>query len=198
MKDFCVKQMRREYRGVLRICIGLPLYLFVVFAVFEVIFVAKQVDTKAILTLIGAEVFIALLFLGAYFVLSDVNWLLKKTPFGQSLYYLGNPEEVMADIDQAAEAFCEHHGSFILLRDWMILLLPDGWNLEPYRVSGCPIRRGDIQALRLLPDTDPAEPEEKHIQITWSEGTEDFYTYHQEDLDALRTWMQEGGLTVDE
>ena len=61
MKDFCVKQMRREYRGVLRACIGTPLYLFVIFAVFEVISILKQAETAIIFHIIGARIWHLLL-----------------------------------------------------------------------------------------------------------------------------------------
>lgn len=197
MKQFCLRQMRREYRGMLRTCVGTAIVFMLCFALLGAISAVKHVEMKFVLILIGIDLFIALISLGAYLILSDPKWLLKKTPFGRALYTLGDPAAVMADIDRAAEDFYEHHGSFILLRGWLILLLPDGWQMEPYRMSGYPIQRGEIQEIRLLPDTSPADPEERHVRLTCSAGTEDFYLYQQQDLDALRVWMEEGGQSID-
>ncbi len=198
MKQFCLRQMRREYRGVLRSCTGTAIVFLLCLGFMGAISAVNHVPLKAIWALIGIEAFVGLVSLGLYMIFSDEKWLLKKTPFGQALYSLGKPREVMRDIDRAAEAFYEHHGSFILLRGWLVLLLPDGWRLEPYRMTAYPIRRGDIREIRLLNDTAPDDPEERHVLLTCSAGTEDFYLYQQQDVDALRNWMEEGGISIDE
>lgn len=193
MKNFSLRQMRREYRGLLRNCTGTAVIWLMSMAVFGAVMAVRDAETEKLLMLAGADGAILLALLGAYLILSDVKWLLKKTPYGQTLYTLGNPEEIMAEIDRDAEAFFEHHGSFILLRNWLVLILPNGWNLEPYRMCAYPIRQKEITEIRLLSDTDAEDPEKRHIQITCAEGTEDFYVYQQQDLDALREWMEKGG-----
>ena len=193
MKNFSLRQMKREYRGVLRSCTGMAVVWLLIMAVFGAIMAAQHVDAKKLTLLAGVNVAIVLALLGAYLVFSDTKWLLKKTPYGQALYSLGDPEKIMAEIDRDAEALCEHHGSFILLRNWLVLILPHGWNLEPYRMCAYPIRQREITKIRLLSETNPNDPEERHIQLTCAEETQDFYVYQQQDLDALREWMERGG-----
>ncbi len=190
--------MRREYRGMLRSCTGTAIVWLLIMAVFGAIMAAQHVEAKKLALLAGVNIAMVLLLLGVYLILSDVKWLLKKTPYGQALYSLGDPEKIMAEIDRDAEALCEHHGSFILLRNWLVLVLPGGWNLEPFRMCAYPIRQREITEIRLLSDTDPDDPEKRHIQITCQDGTEDFYVYQQQDLDALREWMERGGQVFDE
>ena len=185
--------MKREYRGVLRSCTGMAVVWLLIMAVFGAIMAARHVDAKKLTLLAGVNVAIVLALLGAYLVFSDTKWLLKKTPYGQALYSLGDPEKIMAEIDRDAEAFYEHHGSFILLRNWLVLILPGGWNLEPYRMRAYPIRQRDITEIRLLSEVNPNDPEERHIQLACAEGVQDFYVYQQQDMDALRAWMEQGG-----
>lgn len=198
MKNFSLRQMKREYRGVLRSCTGMAVVWLLLMAVFGAIMAAQHVEAKKLTLLAGVNVAIALALLGAYLVFSDTKWLLKKTPYGQALYSLGDPEKIMAEIDRDAEALCEHHGSFILLRNWLVLILPNGWNLEPYRMCAYPIRQRDITEIRLLSEINPKDPEERHIQLTCAEGTQDFFVYQQQDMDALREWMEKGGQAIDE
>ncbi len=193
MKNFSLRQMKREYRGVLRSCTGMAVVWLLIMAVFGAIMAAQHVEAKKMTLLAGVNIAIVLALLGAYLVFSDTKWLLKKTPYGQALYGLGDPEEIMAEIDRDAEALCEHHGSFILLRNWLVLILPHGWNLEPYRMCAYPIRQREITEIRLLSETNPNDPEERHIQLTCTEGTQDFFVYQQQDMDALREWMERGG-----
>lgn len=198
MKDFCLRRMRKEYQGMLRTCTGTAVVLLLCFALLGAVSIALHVPTEQLLLLLGIGLVVLMMCFGAYLILSDPKWLLKKTPFGRALCALGEPGALMAEIDQAAEAFFEHHGSFILLRGWLVLLLPDGWAMEPYRLGGCPIRRGSVREILLLPDSDPNDPQERHVRFVWTEGTEQFYVYQQQDLDALRGWMEEGGLTLHE
>ena len=198
MKSFSLRQMKREYRGLLRSLTGTAVLWLLITAIFGAIMAVRHVEEKVLLLTVGANVAVMLLLLGAYLVLSDTKWLLKKTPFGQALYSLGDPEKIMAEIDRDAEALCEHHGSFILLRNWLVLILPNGWKLEPYRMCAYPIRQGEIMEIRLLSENNPNDPEERHVQITCTEGTEDFFIYQQQDLDALREWMERGGQALHE
>ena len=193
MKNFSLRQMKREYRGMLRSCTGMAVVWLLVMAVFGAIMAAQHEEAKKLTVLAGVNVAIVLALLGAYLVFSDTKWLLKKTPYGQALYSLGDPEEIMAEIDRDAEALCEHHGSFILLRNWLVLILPHGWSLEPYRMCAYPIRQRESTEIRLLSEINPNDPEERHIQLTCAEGTQDFFVYQQQDLDALREWMERGG-----
>ena len=198
MKSFSLRQMRREYRGMLRSCTGTALYWLLIAAIFGAIMAVKHVETRILLFMAGIDTAVVLLLLGAYFVFSDTKWLLKKTPFGRALSSLGAPEEIMAEIDRDAEALCEHHGSFILLRNWLVLILPNGWRLEPYRMCAYPIRQSEITEIRLLSEDNPDDPEERHLRLTCTEGAEKFYVYQQQDLDALREWMERGGQALHE
>lgn len=193
MKNFSLRQMKREYRGLLRSCTGMAVVWLLIMAVFGAIMAAQHVEAKKLTLLAGVNVAIMLALLGAYLIFSDTKWLLKKTPYGQALYSLGDPEEIMAEIDRDAEALCEHHGSFILLRNWLVLILPNGWSLEPYRMCAYPIRQREITEIRLLSEINPNDPEERHIQLTCAEGIQDFFVYQQQDLDALREWLERGG-----
>ena len=193
MKSFSLRQMRREYRGMLRSCTGMAIIWLLAMAVFGAVMASQHVEAKKLTLLLGLNAAVVLALLGAYLILSDAKWLLKKTPYGQALYSLGEPEKIMAEIDRDAEAFCEHHGSFILLRNWLVLIVPNGWNLEPYRMCAYPIRQRDITEIRLLSEVNPNDPEERHIQLTCAEGSQDFYVYQQQDMDALREWMEQGG-----
>ena len=198
MKNFSLRQMRREYRVVLHSFTSMAVVWLLLMAVFGAIMAAQHVEEKMLLMMAGINIAVVLALLGAYLVFSDAKWLLKKTPYGQALYSLGDPRQVMAEIDRDAEALCEHHGSFILLRNWLVLILPNVWNLEPYRMCAYPIRQRDITEIRLLSETNPDDPEERHIQLTCSEGIRDFYIYQQQDLDALRQWMEQGGQVYNE
>ena len=198
MKSFSLRQMRREYRGVLRSCAGTAVVWLLVMAVFGAIMAARHVEAKKLMLLAGMNIAIVLALLGAYLIFSDAKWLMKRTPFGKALYSLGDPEKIMAEIDRGAEALCEHHGSFILLRGWLVLILPNGWNLEPYRMCAYPIRQREITEIRLLSETNANDPEERHIRLTCAEGAQDFYVYQQQDMDALREWMERGGQPFNE
>ena len=193
MKNFSLRQMRREYRAVLRSFTSMAVVWLLLMAVFGAIMAAQHVEVKTLLLMAGINIAVVMALLGAYLVFSDAKWLLKKTPYGQALYSLGDPYQIMAEIDRDADAFYEHHGSFILLRNWLVLILPNGWNPEPYRMCAYPIRQREITEIRLLSETNPDDPEERHIQIACAEGTEEFCVYQQQDLDALREWMERGG-----
>ena len=191
MKDFSARQMRREYGGVLKNCwVGAVVWLLAgAFA--GAVAVSRHAEEKQLLLLTGVFLVPPVLCLGLYLIFSDIRRLRKKTPYGQALRALGDPEEVQAEIDMSAQAQCTDYGSFILLKDFLIMRYVNGWRLDPRRVCARPFRRADIQAAQILPGRNERDPEEKRIQLIVKDEPFEFVCYQLQDWEALRDWLKE-------
>lgn len=191
-EGFCIRQMRREYRGALKSCWGTAVLLLLISAFFGAVLMSKHVEKRSVLLFLGIFfVLIAALF-ALYLILSDEKRLIRQTPFGQELLALGEPEKIMSEIDQSARAFYEPHGKFTLLKDWMIVEYPCWWRWEPYRQCARPIPRQAIKGIRFLNDENPDDPEERHIQVLTDHDPVDLYLFQEQDAEALKAWMKEG------
>ncbi len=193
MKDFSLHQMRKEYEGVLRCIAGsMVVWLLAGAMMGAVAIVGKGGNSQALL--FGASVFLVppLVCLGLYLIFSDSAWLLKKTPYGRALRGLGDAQRVMEEIDKSALRRYDDRGGFILLDDWLILRYPDGWRMDPRRVSARPIRRRDIQGAKILPGQNGADPQEMIVRLAAAEDAYEFRCWQRQDWDALRTWLEEG------
>lgn len=192
MRGYAIRQMRKEYRGVLRAWIGGAVILLMMTALFGAfLYKAQDVEMRLKLVFTGMLLLIVLLCFAGYLITSDEKWLLRHTPFGQALNRHGDPAEVMKAIDQSAQELYDSHGRFTLLKDWLILEYPCWWRWEPYRSCALPIPRSSIEGIRLLPEKNPDDPQEMCIQIVSGGETHVIYVYQQQDVTALRVWMGE-------
>ena len=189
MKDFSIRQMRCEYRGVLRACTQGAAAVLLCGAVFGAFSLTRHLESRYVLAGVGIAGFFALLFLAAYLICSDEKRLLKKTPYGRALAQRGEPWAVMRDIDRDAEAFLEEHGSYVLMTNWLILKKFDGCRFDPFRVSAYPIPKGEIRAIRQSPVQNPHDPQQRYVQIFCQSETHSISVFQQRDLDALLLWM---------
>lgn len=192
MRDFSVRQMRREYGGVLKNCLACAVLWLLGGASTGAMAVARHADEKSLLLITGVCLVPPLLCLGLYLIFSDFKWLVKKTPFGQALKTLGDPKGVSEEIDQSALNQYVDCGGFILLKSFLIVKYVSGWRLDPRRVCARPFRKAGIQAAHLIPDQNKDDPEKRHIQISVKGEPYDFYCWQQQDWEALKEWLTEG------
>ena len=192
MKGFSLRQMRKEYGGALRLCVGVMVSLWLAGACFGALFSAMHTEFPTALAALGVLLAASLGNLGVYLILSDEKRLIRKTPYGWALATLGDPKEIMEKIDQDALRRCEYHGSFTLLQNWLILQVPFGWRFEPRRVCALPIPRSSIQSIKVLGERNTGDPEERRLRLISSRDTYEFFSFQQQDVDDLRRWMEEG------
>ncbi|MBR5109378.1 MAG: hypothetical protein IK099_04215 [Clostridia bacterium] len=192
MKRFCVREMRREYIGVTRLYVASTVIFLLLFAFMGVGMYVRQTDMRFRILLMGLDLFTVFAFFGLHLVLTDEKRLLRKTPFGQSVSALGNPEETMHEIDGSAEKRCERFISFALLNDWLIIYYMNGWKYDAKRVCALPIPRGAIRRADILPEYSAQDPERKSVRLLCEDGgTRGFYLYRQQEWDALHIWLKE-------
>ena len=127
MDRFCIRQMRKEYRGVIKACCASAVVLLLAGACLGAVAQARHADSRALILLLGVQLFIVISLLGMYLILSDEKRLIRQTPFGRSLQRLGDPERLIADIDKSARKGLERHGAYTLTQDWLILEYPCAW-----------------------------------------------------------------------
>lgn len=191
MKDFSAREMRREYRGVFRLLLGIFTVLMLCCAMLGAVLTAKGASESILLIASGIMIALTLGMLGLYLIISDPRRLLGKTPYGQALARLGDAKEMMEAIDRDAEKRCEPHGRFTLLAQWLILYQPHGWYFEPKRQCALPIARQSIDAVHALPPDNPYDPQEFRVCLSCGEEQYVFRCYQKQDLDALRAWIGE-------
>jgi len=192
MTGFCVREMRREYRGMSRLYAGTAMLFLLAFACLSVVMRVRDADTRLRLLLIGLDLVVLLTLLGVHLVLTDEKNLIRKTPFGEAVRALGEPREIMRKIDESAGKRYEPYTSFTLLEDWLLLYYANGWKYEQKRVCVRPVQRGDIRAAEILPDQRSASLEQIQARLTFSDGTAyDLYHLPRQEWDALRVWLRE-------
>ena len=192
MKQFCVREMRREYVGVTRLYVASTVIFLLLFAFLGIGMHIRQAEMRFRLLLIGLNGFTALAVLGLHLVLTDEKRLIRKTPFGQALSALGDPEEIARRIDANAEKRYERFLSFALLHDWLIIYYASGWKYDAKRVCALPIPREAIRAAEILPEYSPRDTERIRARIIYGEGVNhEFYLYRRQEWDALRAWIKE-------
>lgn len=193
MTGFCVREMRREYRGVSRLYTGTAMLFLVAFACLSVIMRVRQADARLRLFLIGLDFVVVLGLLGVHLILTDERNLIHKTPFGAALRALGEPREMMRQIDLSAEKRFEQYNGFTLLEGWLLLYAPNGWKYEPKRVCARPVARKNIRAAEAL----PAGQALLSVRLTMNDGTaHELYDLPQQEWEALRTWLREQEQTM--
>jgi len=191
MKDFSVRQMRSEYRGVLRLIVGAFVSVLLAASLMGALLAARHAESAVMLTSGALLLVLCLAALGAYLILSDEKHLIRRTPFGQALTRLGDARSVMREIDQSAMQRCERRGAYALLKDWLIIYRLDGWRMDRRRVCACPVPRGSIRAILVLPERNPDDPQERRVLVTGDNGVQySFSCFQQQDVDALRNWMR--------
>ena len=193
MKDFAIRQMRKEYRGVLRFLIGSAVVILLMASfIGALLYTEKGAEMQRKWTLSGLLLIMALLCFACYLIVSDTGWLLRHTPFGRSIQMLGEPEAVLKDIDRSAQAMYDPHGVFTLLKDWLILQYPCRWRWEPCRSCALPVNRSGIESIRVLPERNPRDPQEIQIEIICNGESHVICVYQQQSVTALRNWMGKG------
>ncbi len=192
MTGFCVREMRKEYRGVSRLYAGTAMLFLLAFACIGVIMRVREADIRFRWLLIGLDIVVVLGLLGVHFLLTDERNLLKKTPFGDAVCALGDPQDVMRQIDGSAVKRFELYPSFALTEGWLILFYPNGWKYEPRRVCARPIRKGDIRSTEFIPEGQLDGSGRMLIRVNCSSGAScAFYIYQRKESDNLRAWLRE-------
>lgn len=188
MTGFCVREMRREYRGVSRLYTGTAMLFLVAFACLGVVMRVRDADARLRLLLIGLDFVVVLVLLGVHLILTDERNLILKTPFGAALRALGEPREMMRQIDLSAEKRLEQYAAFALMEGWLLLYSPNGWKYEPKRICARPVARKDIRAAEAL----PAGQALLSVRLTLNDGTaHELYDLPHREWEALRTWLRE-------
>ena len=192
MKRFCTLEMRKEYRGVTQIAFNALVFTLMAFAVLGIGMQVMGVDIRLRLIAVALNPIAVLAFIGAYYILTDEKNLIRNTPFGQSLSALGEPRDVMRQIDESALKRYEFYGVFILLEDWLILYYANGWKYDRNRTCAVPIPRDSIRAVEVLPEYDPKDPKKRTIRLVTEDGiSREFEIYQQQAVEALRDWLKE-------
>ncbi len=192
MTGFCVREMRKEYRGVSRLYAGTALLFLTAFACFSVIMRVRDADIRLRMLLIGLDAVVVLGLLGVHFLLTDEWNLLKKTPFGNAVCALGEPRDVMRQIDDSVMKRFELYSSFALTESWLILFYPGGWKYEPRRVCARPIRKEDIRSTEFIPEGQLDGSGRMLIRLNCINGVScAFYIYQWKELGNLRVWLRE-------
>ena len=101
MDRFCIRQMRKEYRGAVRVGYGFAVALLLTCAVLGAVARAKHPDSWVFVLFLGAQAFIVMAMIGLYLILTDDKRPIRVTPFGQALSRLGDPEELIGEIIKA-------------------------------------------------------------------------------------------------
>ena len=81
MTGFCVREMRKEYRGVTRQYAGSAMLFLVAFACLGLIMRVREADYRLRLLLIGLDIVVVLALLGLHLILTDEKnlWLFMLT-----------------------------------------------------------------------------------------------------------------------
>ena len=150
MRDFSMRQMRREYAGTLRTVRVLLLSSFgAVMTLCWVIYIGKGAHTPAdvgTFSLIPLAAFLILI--GLYLVLSSPGRMLRRTAYGRSLMALGDPRQLMRQIDEEARD-AEPFASAVPLKSWLILFCLEHPPRGRSRVCARPVPVKSIAAVRL-------------------------------------------------
>ena len=189
MKDFSLKEMQREYRGVLRVTAWAFSAVLITASLAGAILISRGADRQVILT---AAMLLGIVCLGAagwFLVLTDRRRLMQKTPFGQAAARMGDTEEILRQIDASAEALFDDRGAFILTEDWLLIRYLSPCRLDPQRVCMAMAKRSSLRAVL----TQPEKTGEERILVTVltvDGGSREFFCYNRQDLDALAAWMR--------
>ena len=187
MTGFCVREMRREYRGMTRLYTGTAMLLLLVFACLSAVMRARDADPRLRLLLIGLDIVVLLGLLGVHLILTDEKNLILKTPFGKAVRALGDPKELMRRIDESAVRRFDPYASFALLDEWLIVYHRNGWKYEPKRVCARPVARTDIRGAEMLPSSQALGS----IRLTLTDGAAlELYDLPRQDWAALRDWLK--------
>ena len=191
MKDFSAKEMRREYRGVLRVTAWTFSAVLVAASLAGAILISTGADRKDVVT---AAWLLGIGCLGAagwFLVLTDRRRLIRKTPFGQDAARIGETEEVLDQIDESADAFCDDRGAFVLTRDFLLIRYLSPCRLDPQRVCMAPLPKRAIRAVLTQPENDREEPEKRLVTVLTEDGrSREFRCFSHQDLDALAAWVR--------
>lgn len=192
MTGFCIREMRKEYRGVTRLYTGSVMLFLLAFACISVVMRVREADVRLRLLLIGLDIVVVLVLLGLHLILTDEKNLISKTPFGESMRKLGDPYEIMRQIDESAQKRFDLYPSFALLNEWLIVFYPRGWKYEPRRVCAMPIQKKDISAVEVLPREGQDDAGGIRFRLTLYSGVFfDLFIYRRQELEELRNWLNE-------
>lgn len=148
--DYSMRQLRREYAGTLRLLRVLLLSSFgAAVLLCWVVYIGKAAHTPAdvrTFSLIPLAAFFVLL--GLYLVLSGPGRMLRRTPYGRFLTALGDPRQLMRQIDEEARD-AEDYPNVALLKSWLILYFLDRPQKGPGRVCAHPVPVESICAIEL-------------------------------------------------
>lgn len=186
MEGYSLKCMRREYWGVLRVPRICAVIFLLIGAFYGAVAVVNEQARDVGILVVLTALAICLGCLGAYFVISDEKWLLFHTNLGKSLAALGDARRLMNQIDEEARTAFYSSDHFVLLRHWLILVLPQACPTDPYRIFFRPVPKKAISHISL-----EAVPEEEGLfclKVTDSTREYSVYTWESQDVDALRTW----------
>lgn len=125
MRDFSLRQMRREYARESKRIKTLLLSAFAAAVIFFwIVYIQKGEHTAADVWLFAwLPVAVCGLVAGLFLVLTGESWLLRRTPYGRALSRLGDAREIARRIDKEAEK-AEPHDALLLLEHYLILFVP--------------------------------------------------------------------------
>ena len=192
MTGFCVREMRKEYRGVSRLYAGTAMLFLLAFACIGVIMRVREADIRFRGLLLGLDIVAVLGLLGIHLILTDEKRLIQNTPFGAFLRDLGDPNTIMREIDQSASKQLDCFPSFALTDGWLILFYPSGWKYEPRRICARPVRKADIRSTEFIPEGRLDGSGRMLIRIRFvSQAVCEFYIFQWEEMENLRSWLRE-------
>lgn len=125
MRNYSLREMRREYAWKLRQIKTILLSFFAAAVIFFwILYIRKGEHTPAdVWFFAGRPVAVGAFVMGLYMVLTGEGWLRRHTPFGQALSRLGDARQIEKQIDLEAAGVLPYDSVF-LLRSFLILYLP--------------------------------------------------------------------------
>lgn len=198
MTGYSERQMRREYRAVLRfpaVCAVLTLLAAAVFGAWGV---ASGDGGKwhEALMVCGVALCLCLACLGAYLLLSDKKWLLRHTLFGRALQaFDGGAAKLAPQLDDEARRRMRYEGNhFDLTENWLILYQRRPIRLDPRRVCAYPIPKEDVQGVSLRQN----QGREKALTLRTRRGQFSFSVWDQKEYVAILAWIGTQEIKLDE
>ena len=191
MRNFSIRQMRREIFGAVRIFLWAFTALMIAAGAFGAAAIAAlHWDESKILLLSGVMLCMALGALGFYYVFTDEKRLIRSTIYGRFVRQLGEPKEIMRIIDENAMKSFDSHETFALTPDFLIIYVAMPWKYEKNRSCALPLPKEGIEEMILLP-ADPAGKDCKRIGVLCRGAQYTLTGLEDEDIASLRAWIGE-------
>ena len=190
MAGYSLRQMRREYRAVIRLPVMGLVALLLSSALLGAWGATVRDDlsqSRRVLFAVAAALCLGLLCAGLYLVFSDEKWLLRHTAYGRTLARLGDAKGLIRQIDDEALR-ADYDRSFALFGHWLVLYLPHRTRLEPRGFQALPVPRGDVRGMAVRPIKDG----EYEMTVLTRQGDYTLALWDRQELEAMRRWISAG------